>query len=82
MSWDSIKENDSDFTKIEPGKDVRVHILGGDPIKKVSHFVTKGQPPTECIGAGCPSNDHINGDRNHTPHLHESGGYALRQRWI
>ena len=36
----------------------------------------------ECIGGLCPSNDHSNGDRNYTPHTHESGGYALRQRWI
>lgn len=30
----------------------------------------------------CPSNDHSNGDRDYTPHKHESGGYALRSRWI
>lgn len=36
----------------------------------------------ECIGSGCPSNDHSNGDRDYTPHHHEDGGYALRQRWL
>lgn len=36
----------------------------------------------ECIGSGCPSNDHNNGDRDYTPHMHSSGGYALRQRWL
>lgn len=42
----------------------------------------------ECIGEGetwgknCPSNDHSNGDRDYTPHHHDSGGYALRQRWL
>jgi hypothetical protein len=36
----------------------------------------------ECIGEGCPSNDHANGDRDYTPHHHESGGYAIRQRWL
>ena len=51
----------------------------------------------ECIGEGCPSNDHSNGDRDYTPHLnggkaphepgyvahwHSNGGYALRQRWV
>lgn len=36
----------------------------------------------ECIGQGCPSNDHVNGDRNYEPHPHRSGGYALRQRWL
>lgn len=32
----------------------------------------------ECIGKGCPSNDHFNGvkDTHHT-----SGGYALKQSW-
>ena len=36
----------------------------------------------ECIGKGCPSNDHANGDRDYTPHQHKSGGYALRQTWL
>ena len=35
-----------------------------------------------CIGEGCPSNDHSNGDRDYTPHAHSDGGYALRQRWL
>ena len=36
----------------------------------------------ECIGQGCPSNDHSNGDRDYTPHRHAEGGYALRHRWL
>lgn len=39
----------------------------------------------ECIGEKpirCPSNDHFNGDRDYTPHHHNSGGYALIHRWI
>lgn len=36
----------------------------------------------ECIGKGCPSNDHSNGDRDYTPHIHKSGGYSLRHEWI
>jgi len=32
-----------------------------------------------CIGEGCPSNDHCN--RVAGP-AHESGGYALKQRWL
>lgn len=36
----------------------------------------------ECVGEGCPSNDHSNGDRDYTPHKHSDGGYALRQRWL
>lgn len=47
-----------------------------------------------CVGEGCPSNDHSNGDRDYTPegaadgdgervrHWHNDGGYALRQRWL
>ena len=36
----------------------------------------------ECIGEKCPSNDHSNGDRDYTPHHHNSGGYALKHRWM
>ena len=38
----------------------------------------------ECVGEGCPSNDHSNGDRDYTPGhvVHRDGGYALRQRWL
>jgi hypothetical protein len=36
----------------------------------------------ECIGQGCPSNDHSNGDRDYTPHHHSDGGYALKHRWF
>ena len=35
-----------------------------------------------CIGDGCPSNDHTNGDRDYSPHLHLDGGYMLKQRWL
>lgn len=47
-----------------------------------------------CVGEGCPSNDHFNGDRDYTPdmsgkstssqakHWHKDGGYALLQRWL
>ena len=46
-----------------------------------------------CIGKGCPSNDHSNGDRDYTPHKesglkprcehwHKDGGYALKHRWL
>lgn len=37
----------------------------------------------ECIGQGCPANDHVNGDRDYSPHMHpQAGGYALKQRWL
>lgn len=32
-----------------------------------------------CIGEGCPSNDHSNGDRDY---WHTDGGYALKHRWL
>ena len=35
-----------------------------------------------CIGENCPSNDHSNGDRDYTPHLHSSGGYAFHHKWL
>lgn len=33
----------------------------------------------DCIGNGCPSNDHSNRENN--AH-HSDGGYAIRQRWL
>jgi len=33
----------------------------------------------DCIGEGCPSNDHFN--REEASH-HRDGGYALRQKWL
>ena len=36
----------------------------------------------ECIGNACPSSDHVNGDRDYTPHRHGSGAYALNHRWL
>lgn len=36
----------------------------------------------QCVGDGCPSNDHSNGDRDYTPHHHHDGGYALKHRWL
>jgi hypothetical protein len=35
-----------------------------------------------CTGKGCPSNDHVNGDRNYAPHAHADGGYSLRHATI
>jgi hypothetical protein len=31
-----------------------------------------------CTGEQCPSNEHTNGDRDYSPHHHQSGGYAFR----
>lgn len=41
-----------------------------------------------CIGDSdkyrkrCPANDHVNGDRDYSPHIHKDGGYCLRQEWV
>ena len=35
-----------------------------------------------CVGRGCPSNDHANGDRDYSPHHHEDGGYALHHNRV
>ena len=40
----------------------------------------------KCIGEGCPSNDHSNGEMNpakdHKGELHSDAGYALNQEWL
>lgn len=37
----------------------------------------------DCLGQGkCPSNDHVNGDRDYTPHNHKDGGYMLGHEWL
>ena len=36
----------------------------------------------DCIGEKCRSNDHSNGDRDRSFHLHKDGGYALVHNWI
>ena len=39
MGWDKVKESASgDFTKIEAGKTVRVHLLGSEPDVKFQHW--------------------------------------------
>ncbi len=35
-----------------------------------------------CPGKGCPSNEHINGDKNYKPHHHRDGGYIFNHKWI
>jgi hypothetical protein len=30
-----------------------------------------------CLGENCRSNDHVNGDKDRTPHKHSDGGYLL-----
>jgi hypothetical protein len=35
-----------------------------------------------CSGEKCPSNDHVNGDRDYTPHKHSDSGYSLKRVWL
>lgn len=39
-------------------------------------------PEFKCIGKGCPSNDHVNGEPIKKGTKHSDGGYALRHRWL
>ena len=60
----------------------------------VSHMSSRLFPDGfECIGQNldgadgrrryCPANDHINGDRDYTPHMHPNAGdYAISNRWL
>ena len=69
---------------------VKVHGCGMDMGFELVYALSRTLWPDgfECIGKGkgwghgCPSNDHVNGDRNYEPHHHESGGYALRHSWL
>jgi len=54
------------------GMDMGFHV-----VYSLSHTL---YPTYACIGDRCPSNDHSNGDRDHSPHHHNSGGYAISQR--
>lgn len=36
----------------------------------------------DCIGEGCPSNAHSNGESRRKGKRHHDGGYAIRQRWL
>jgi hypothetical protein len=31
----------------------------------------------QCVGINCRSNDHFNGDRDYSPHLHKDSGYIF-----
>ena len=45
-------------------------------------FTCIGKDDTKHPSVWCPSSDHVNGDRDYTPHTHKSGGYAFRQEWL
>ena len=60
---------------------VKVHGTGMDMGFHLVYSLSSALFPDgfDCIGEGCPSNDHSNRDeRAH----HPDGGYALRQRWL
>lgn len=70
------------WTRTDSG--IRVSGCGMDAGFHLIHQLSYALFPDSfiCIGQGCPSNDHNNGDRDYTPHQHSDGGYALTQRWI
>lgn len=54
--------------------------LGFEIVYNLGRVLYPGFP---CVGSGCPSNDHSNGDRDYTiGKAHSDGGYSLRHRWI
>lgn len=60
MSWDDIAEIDakSEFTKLEAGKPVIIHIVGTGPEKSVKHWVSG--KPVICAGDDCgPCKDRV-----------------------
>jgi hypothetical protein len=88
ISW-SVAEA-TGFTYDRKFEGVKVGGCGMDTgfeiVYNLGHYLFKDG--FECIGDNdnyakrCPSNDHSNGDRNYLPHHHESGGYALRHKWL
>lgn len=54
--------------------------MGFDVVYQLSYQLFKDG--FDCIGEGCPANDHSNGDQVRTPHRHTDAGYALKQRWL
>lgn len=66
---------------------IKMHGCGMDMGFKLVYDLGNVLFPTgfTCIGempVRFPSNDHFNGDMDYTPHHHNAGGYALKQRWV
>ena len=52
MGWDKVKESASgDFTKLEAGKTVRLHLLGAEPDVKFQHWKDNKAHP--CTAPDC-----------------------------
>lgn len=68
--------------------------MGFSVVNNLSHYLYPDG--FECIGdtrreatnraeyRWCPANDHANGDRDYSPHMHSSGAgaYAVRHEWL
>ncbi len=82
ISWQVARAGLGTFDRKHDG--VKVHgcgmDMGFDLVYRLAR--TLYGDDFQCVGEGCPSNDHSNGDRDRTPHEHSDGGYALRQRWL
>lgn len=52
---------------------LKVNGAGMDMGFHVVYSLSRGMFPDGfgCIGEGCPSNDHVNGDRDYTPHVQQ-----------
>lgn len=72
------------YPRAKRGDGLRVGGCGTDMGFHCVYALSRAMFPDgfDCIGAGCPSNDHANGDRNRDPHRHSDGGYALKHKWL
>ena len=84
ISWQVARAGGWQFNSRHGG--VTVNGCGMDMGFHLVYSLSRSLYPNgfECIGDGCPSNDHSNGDRDYTVGhvVHSDGGYALRNRWI
>lgn len=82
LGWNAAKAIERTYDRNREG--IRVSGCGMDMGFELVYSLGYALWPDgfDCIGEGCPSNDHSNGDRDYTKHHHKSGGYALRHRWL
>lgn len=82
VTWQAVRALDE---RLDPRHDgIKIGGCGMDMGFALVYNLSRTLYPAgfTCIGEGCPSNDHSNGDRDYTPHHHSDGGYAISQRWL
>ncbi len=73
LEWPDMYYKDKQGIKVEGcGMDMGFHLV-------YELSCTLWPDGFDCIGEGCPSNDHFN--REEASH-HRDGGYALKQKWL